>query len=105
MNGVCQWIELLLLNCVNLTDNILTTKTGIVSKNYFKQVHILLCLISLSFPLPLVGGGLEVRLTHLEILITVGSEKYKPIAQRPEWPKLTSLEHEVNMTKSLSTIT
>jgi hypothetical protein len=32
----------------------------------------------LSFPLPLVGGGLERRLKHLRTLIKVGFENFKP---------------------------
>jgi hypothetical protein len=43
-----------------------------------KQVHILLCPIKLSFPLPLVSGGLEGRLEHLRTLIKVDFEKSKP---------------------------
>ena len=34
-----------------------------------KWVHILLCPINFSFPLPLVGGGLEERVNHLSALI------------------------------------
>ena len=34
-----------------------------------KQVHILLCPINLSFPLPLVGDGVEGLLKHLRTLI------------------------------------
>jgi hypothetical protein len=35
-------------------------------------------LVIFSFPLPLVGGGLERRFKYLRILITVGFEKSKP---------------------------
>lgn len=41
-----------------------------------KQVHIPLCPINLSFPLPLVGSGLEGRLKHLRNLIKSGIWKF-----------------------------
>lgn len=41
------------------------------------QVHILLCPINVSFPLPLVGGWLEERLKFLRTLMKAGFEKSK----------------------------
>ena len=43
-----------------------------------KQGHIPICPTNLSFPLPLVGSGLEGRLKCLKTLTKVGFEKYKP---------------------------
>jgi hypothetical protein len=43
-----------------------------------KQVHIFLCPINLSFPLPLVGRRIEETLKRLWTLIKVGFEKCKP---------------------------
>lgn len=63
---------------MNWTTYILTIRIGFAPKHYTNQVHILLCLINLSFSLPLVGGGLEVRLEHLSAWIKVDFEKYKP---------------------------
>jgi hypothetical protein len=47
-------------------------------KTISKQVHIPFCPLNLSFPLPLVGGGLEGRLKHLRTLTKVGFENSKP---------------------------
>jgi hypothetical protein len=49
-----------------------------------KQVLNILCPINLSFPLPLVGGGVEGRLKHLSNLIKKGFEKYKLTATNKE---------------------
>ncbi len=35
VNGVCEWIELRVLNCVNWTADILTTQIRFAPKNYF----------------------------------------------------------------------
>jgi hypothetical protein len=43
-----------------------------------KEVHTPQYPITLSFPLPLVGGGLGGKLKHLSTLIKVDSEKYEP---------------------------
>jgi hypothetical protein len=40
----------------------------LLQRTLSKQVHILLCSSNLSFPLPLVGSGLEGRLKHLRTL-------------------------------------
>ena len=47
-------------------------------RTIFKQVHIPLFPINLSFAVLLVGGGLEGISMHLWSLIKVGFEKYKP---------------------------
>ena len=78
MNGDCKWSEPPLLISVNGTADILTLKIRIVTKNYFSTSPHPLCPVSLSFPLPLLGGGLEGRLKHLRTLIKVGLEKSKP---------------------------
>ena len=51
---------------VNWTADFQTTQTGVAPKNLSKQVHFP-CI--LSFPLPLVGGGLQGRLKHLRTII------------------------------------
>jgi hypothetical protein len=49
-----------------------------LQRTIYKQVHILLCPINLSFPLPLVGNELEGRLQHLRTRIKVSFEKSNP---------------------------
>ena len=72
-NGVCEWIKLLLLIPVNWTaDNSDNENWNYPNSTVSNQVHILLCPINLSFPLPLVDGGLNGRLKHLSTLIKVG---------------------------------
>lgn len=44
-------------------------RLDLLQRTISKQVHILLCPIHLSFPLPLVSGGLEGRLKCLQTLI------------------------------------
>ena len=78
MNGVCKWIEPTLLIRVNYSANFLTSKLDLQQRTISKQVHILLCPINHSCPLPLMGGGLERRLKHLSTLTKVSFEKYKP---------------------------
>lgn len=51
---------------------------GIAQKPISKQAYIPLCPINLSFPLPVVGSGLQGRLEHLSTLIKLGFEKHKP---------------------------
>jgi hypothetical protein len=53
-------------------------KIGIAPKKCFSTVLQLLFPITLSFPLPLMGGGLEGKLKSLRTLIKVGFEKSKP---------------------------
>jgi hypothetical protein len=66
-----KWIKPQLLTCVNRTADFLKLPQRTTSK----QVQISLCPINLFFLLPLLGGGLEGRLTHLRIIIKVGCEK------------------------------
>jgi hypothetical protein len=54
------------------------SRLNLLQKTICKQVHILLCSISLSFPLPLVDGGPEGWLKHLRILIKRKFWKIKP---------------------------
>ena len=75
--GVCKWIKLLLLIPVNWTAGILTMKIGIAPRQFLNRSTSPFCPTNLSFPLPLVGGGLERRLKHLRTLIKVGFEKSK----------------------------
>jgi hypothetical protein len=57
--GVCEWIEL-------LTCELRQHRPELLQKNLSRQLHFP-CI--LSFPLPLVGGGLQWRLKYLRTII------------------------------------
>jgi hypothetical protein len=76
MNGVCEGIECLLLIHVNWAAVIPTTEIRCAPKRYFKTSphrRATYC------PWPLLGGGLERRLTLLSTLPKVGFEKHEPV--------------------------
>jgi hypothetical protein len=46
--------------------------SGTMKRYNWDPLYVPLCSIKLSFPLPLVGDGLEESLKHLKMLIKVG---------------------------------
>lgn len=53
-------------------------KTGMAQRTICKQVYRPCFLLTLLFPLPLVGGELEGRWEPLRTFIKIGFKKYKP---------------------------
>jgi hypothetical protein len=54
-------------------------RLDLLQRTVSKQVHILLCPINHSLPLPLVGSGLEGRLKHARTLTKIGFGRQRQV--------------------------
>jgi len=79
VNGIYKWIELPAADSCELNCLYPENADWIHRKELFlNRSTSSFALLTFSFPLPLVSGGLEGRLRHLRTVIKVGFEKYKP---------------------------